>query len=278
MKFEIRHFIKYEYSEAVKLQPQLIYLHPRQSYGQYVLDYHLQIDPKPVFISRNYDLGGNIQQIAFFENTTNSLIFESCYTIVTPVSNGFDFLYFPLLSDTFPVDYGKDQVIANAYLNHSNERSLIEICQKLLRQSQGSISQFLRILNEWIHDKFKYESRTIGNAQNAEETLQKGMGSCRDFAVFFVEICRMAGLASRFVSGYFYEAKRTVYDLHAWAEVLLPGGGWRGFDPTHNITVGEKHVTLATSALSSNIYPVNGFYSGNAHQKMVFEIQIKTIE
>ncbi len=277
MKFSIKHSIHYKYSQPVKLQPQVMYMHPRQSYGQYVLHYQLDINPNPIFTSRNYDLGGNIQQIAFFEGLTQNLDVNCSFEIVTPVSNGFDFLYFPLLSDTFPVDYGKDTQIAEVYKNSVDFSAVEHILNQINSQAGASISQFLRILNQYIHNNFKYLQRFQGDAQSPEDTIDLKSGTCRDFAVLFVEVCRAAGLAARFVSGYYYQSNFNNHDLHAWAEVLLPGGGWRGFDPTYNISVGENHITLATSALSGNIYPVNGFYNGQASHQMDFSIKVEAI-
>lgn len=74
-----------------------------------------------------------------------------------------------------------------------------------------------------------------------------------------MEICRAIGLATRFVSGYqegdLDQEKR---DLHAWAEVYLPGAGWRAYDPTHGLAVADRHVALAASALPSYAAAVSG--------------------
>jgi len=57
-----------------------------------------------------------------------------------------------------------------------------------------------------------------------------------------MEACRALGLAARFVSGY-QEGDPNQEERDAWAEVYLPGAGWRGYDPTNGIAVADRHVT-----------------------------------
>jgi transglutaminase-like putative cysteine protease len=73
-------------------------------------------------------------------------------------------------------------------------------------------------------------------------------------------------MPARFVSG--YQARSQTPDaqrhLHAWAEVHLPGLGWRGFDATHGIAVTDGHVALCAGPAQSDTMPVEGSYWGPA--------------
>jgi transglutaminase-like putative cysteine protease len=106
------------------------------------------------------------------------------------------------------------------------------------------------------------------------------MGSCRDFTVLFMEACRAVGLAARFVSGY-EEGDSTVLerDLHAWAEVYIPGGGWRGFDPTHGLAVADRHVALVASAFPQFTAPVTGSTQegGRVSSRLTTEVRVKRL-
>jgi transglutaminase-like putative cysteine protease len=100
------------------------------------------------------------------------------------------------------------------------------------------------------------------------------MGSCRDFTVLYMALCRSLGLACRFVSGYHIAESQAEAELHAWAEVYLPGAGWRGFDPTYGVAVQENHIALSASPYPEFCLPISGHYKGLANSKLETKIQI----
>ena len=105
-------------------------------------------------------------------------------------------------------------------------------------------------------------------------------GACRDLAVLLIDACRSVGLATRFVSGFQQgDREQDRRDLHAWAEVYIPGAGWRGFDPTHGLAVADRHVPLAAGAVPESASPVTGSFRGNGVSSvMETELEIQTTE
>jgi transglutaminase-like putative cysteine protease len=115
-----------------------------------------------------------------------------------------------------------------------------------------------------INQSLSYEQREQPGVQTAAETLARGIGSCRDFANLFMEATQVLGLAARFVSGYLYapyEDGRSG-STHAWAEVYIPGAGWKGFDPTCGEVAGARHIAVAVAHRPDVVSPVTGAYFG----------------
>jgi transglutaminase-like putative cysteine protease len=121
-----------------------------------------------------------------------------------------------------------------------------------------------------INRTFAYQSREEEGIQPVAETLSRRSGSCRDFAQLFIASARYLGLAARFVSGYLHAPAATpgYGATHAWAEVYLPGPGWKGFDPTIGEVASSKHIATAVGRLGEALPPIAGSFFGPTGSSM----------
>jgi transglutaminase-like putative cysteine protease len=265
MKLAVTHTTAYAYGKAVSLRPHIFRLQPRCDGALRLLDFEIQIEPQPGVLSHCLDAEGNSVTHAWFEGTTARFTVKSRFEVETLRSNPFDYL----LDDSaliFPFAYPSDvQARIAAYcLKRNGEGAVLNFAGELAEESKWCTLDFLTALNTRIHATCRLIIREKGGPQSPEMTLEQRRGSCRDLAVLFMEACRVFGLAARFVSGYQkYGADPARRHMHAWPEVFLPGGGWRGYDPTHGLAVADLHVAVAACRDPAGAAPISGGFDGN---------------
>jgi transglutaminase-like putative cysteine protease len=125
----------------------------------------------------------------------------------------------------------------------------------------------------FIYGHFKYESRSTHVHTHMSDVLRDRRGVCQDFAHVMLGLCRALKIPALYVSGYL--ATEIASATHAWVEVLIPGVGWRGLDPTHNCQTGETYVKIAVGRDYADVPPVTGNYKGTTDRKMEVSVKIK---
>jgi transglutaminase-like putative cysteine protease len=258
MKIKIKHKNIYKYDKTIFLESHKIQLYPRVNQNLSVKSGSIKIFPTPICRAKNIDFEGNLVENVWFEGLTDELRVDSEFELESLEFNPFGFFTEPINFE-FP-----QKALANSIKNSDLKRFADEI----ERKTDKNVVRFLTILSQEIYEKFRYEVREEGEALSADETFARKSGACRDFSVLFMEICKLKGLQSRFVSGYKVNDKPEKADeknhLHAWAEVYVEGGGWRGFDPTMGLLVDNKYIPLTASFEPKNTCPIIGTTRGDA--------------
>jgi len=281
MKITVTHSTVYGYDVPARLGPQTIRLRPRHDGAQTLLGYELRIDPQPALTSVASDADGNVVTHAWFDQPVAALGIHSRFTVETLRENPFDFLLTEPGVTGIPVEYPEpDRALLAPYvITDAGAGAVTAFARCAAEAASWKTLDFLAQLNGQIRRLLRPKART-GPPRTAAETLEAGEGACRDFAMLFCASCRSMGLAARYVSGYEREAARDPGHaaMHAWAEVYLPGGGWRGFDPSRGLAVGTAHVPVAAAIRPEQATPVSGFYAGATHSTMETSIVMKTSE
>jgi transglutaminase-like putative cysteine protease len=267
MRARITHSLTYRYSAPVLLGPHRFCLKPRGHGFQRLLHFDLSITPEP---SSLYPLlassGDEILRARFF-GSTDVFLLRAESEVETQPPPALE-LCLEEQEPELPYPVGRLNLdLSGALLgwlsNGQHDPAAVDLAQDALMGCEQRALPFLSQLVAIIQDRVKYTQRHLGPAWPAGRTLKERVGSCRDLAMLMIEACRCVGLPARFVSGYhLVEPRPKRYDLHAWAEVYLPGAGWRGFDPSGKGAIDDRYIVLATSSKPHLTAAVNGTFSG----------------
>jgi transglutaminase-like putative cysteine protease len=266
-RYKILHRTYYNFSGEVQLEPHALRLRPRESHELHIESSTLEIKPAAT-LRWHRDVEDNSIAIATFTEPASQLAIESEVIIQQFNQVPLDFLVADYALD-YPFTYtAEDSIVLSPYMNDAADTSanlLTEWVAKLAPAGERLQTYvLLKRLNRHIQQTLAYQVREEPGVQTAAETLARGTGSCRDFAHLFLQAARRLGLAARFVSGYLHAQPSTANygATHAWAEVYLPGAGWKGFDPTIGEIAGSSHIAVAVARLPESVPPVAGSFVG----------------
>ncbi|MBF0158076.1 MAG: transglutaminase family protein [Magnetococcales bacterium] len=271
IRVAIRHQTHYQYDRATLLLPHVFRLRPAAHCRTPIRGYTLRITPANHFLNWQQDPFGNFLARVVFQNRTRSMHIDVEVIADLTVINPFDF-FIEESAEFYPFRYdGGEEQSLRPYLEVEKHGPWFhQWLATVSRQKQKTVD-FLVELNQQLWRLIRYTIRMEPGVQSCEETLSQRSGSCRDTAWLLVQTMRHLGLACRFVSGYLVQLKpdvasldgpsgpeRDFTDLHAWAEVYVPGAGWIGLDPTSGLFAGEGHIPLACTPHYRDAAPIIG--------------------
>lgn len=263
MKLLVRHELTYTYSSAVSLTPHTLHLYPPTNPFVRLDRHEFHITPDPEKLILTTDVEGNVQHQLFYNQRTDHLRIAAEMEVTTLLENPFDFIFYPIESQDLPFEYSEpiNEVLQPYLQGRDATTSVGQFARQIAAEADWKTLPFLMHLNAYIRHNFAYEIRETGPPLSPERLLLNRRGSCRDYVSLYMAACQGLGLAARFVSGYYFGELQDEQYLHAWAEVYLPGAGWRGFDPTQNCMVADRHVPLAASLIPKLVTPVLGSFT-----------------
>jgi transglutaminase-like putative cysteine protease len=277
MKLSVEHSTVYHYDHAVSLQPHTFRLRPRMNSMQRLLAFEIQILPVPAGTIECLDQDGNLALNAWFDALTQKLSVVSRFTVELLRENPFDFM---LSGESLHLPLWYLEPLCAALAPYRNDLQVGEAVKQYAKSvaasAQGNTLSFLTALNQQIFQTFHHVVRPEGAPWMSDRTLSQKEGSCRDLAVLFCDACRVMGIAARFVSGYECAAAGLPQSyMHAWAEVYLPGAGWRGYDPSRGLAVTNTHVAVAAGFDHSLASPVAGLFYGGPGAQMEASLRMR---
>lgn len=279
-RLNISHVTEYDFFASVWLQPHRLLLRPRENHSLRIESSTLRISP-PHAIRWHRDVLDNSVAVVSFAEPADSLRIESEVVIAIFEDAPLDFLVDDL-AVTYPFDYQAEEqtdLVAFRRNVYPDDQPRLHDWLGGLGLQQGPIETFVLLdrLNREIAGRFAYGVREESGVQSPARTLERNGGSCRDFATLFLEACRHLGLASRFVSGYLHAPATEAGNAttHAWAEVYLPGPGWKGFDPSIGEVTGNQHIAVAVARHPETVPPVAGTFVGPTGVRPLLSVNVR---
>jgi len=272
IRVAIRHRTEYRFDRPVAVGPHVVRLRPAPHTRTPVHRYSLTVAPAQHFINWQQDPFGNYLARLVFPDKMRYLAFEVDLVADMTVINPFDF-FLDDYAEKYPFRYEPQLARDLApYLEVVDDGPALRAwLAGIDLGTPRATADFLVELNQRLQRDITYSLRMEPGVQTCEQTFERGIGSCRDTGWLLVQVLRHAGLAARFVSGYLVQLTADVKaldgpsgpeqdftDLHAWAEVYLPGAGWVGLDPTSGLFAGEGHIPLACTPDPTSAAPVTG--------------------
>ncbi|SEA00662.1 transglutaminase family protein [Variovorax sp. YR216] len=274
--YDITHTTVYRYRKPVRFGLHRVMFRPRESHDLRVLATDLQVSPD-----------ASIRMIQDPHSNSVALVQPLGEADELRIVCRFSIEHVPTYVDELPLDPSAellpfaysvdDRFDLERYLrpHHDDpDGRLIRWAHQFLEGGNGTRDVLAR-MNAYIGQNFTYAAREEEGTQTPLQTLDLGSGSCRDYALLMMEAVRRLGVATRFVSGYLYDAALDVDGesaeesvtgagtTHAWLHAYLPGAGWIAFDPTNNLMGGGQLIRVAVARDPSLAAPVSGTWYGD---------------
>ncbi|WP_026606789.1 transglutaminase family protein [Methylocapsa acidiphila] len=266
----IHHRTSYRYHKPVSLGPHRLMLRPRESRDLRLISSDVTITPAAA-VTWAHDVFGNSVATARFQTTASSLVINSVAELQLNAS-AWPIFDVAATAIFYPFQYSDDEWTDLGALTVQQypdpARRLQGWAQAFVGGNPTDTLALLKDLSAGVSAWIRYQSREDEGVQSPIQTLDRGWGSCRDFAVVFVEAARSLGFGARIVSGYLYNPDRKAVgsgdagSTHAWAEVYVPGAGWITFDPTNRSVGGFNLIPVAVARDIRLAMPVAGSFVG----------------
>lgn len=279
----ITHTTTYRYRGTVKLGPHRLMLRPRETRDLALTTCDLEIVPA-ARIDWSHDVAGNAVASASFDVMADTLTIRCRMTVdhrapAWPV--------FPIATSaaSYPFSYSEEDwtdlgALSTPQYADDSGRLSNWVEQFVMNRPTDTLS-LLKDISNGITSQIAYEIRETEGTQGPLETIDRGFGSCRDFAVLLADAVRTLGFGARLVSGYLYDptddrlGSAAAGSTHAWVEIYVPGAGWIPFDPT-NRSVGSAHlIPVAVARNISQITPVIGSFQGDKTDLISLDVAVR---
>ena len=283
MRLQIFHRTRYEYEDYARESFNEARLCPVTDAAQTCIKHEIITFPK-ASVHEYLDLHYNLVQYFEIPEPHLELVVDSVSEVEThppppPASEARGFS-FDALHELIQMLNCYEMIEPSEYVSVEPEfwRLAIDVCD-----GETDVWQCANRLMKYISANFVYDQTATNVYTRMPEAMSKKRGVCQDFAHILIGLCRCLKIPARYVSGYIFSntSKDNLLGsqaTHAWVEVLLPGIGWLGLDPTNNQAVNEHYVKVAVGRDYADVPPLKGTYLGPPTRKFEVIVSVNRIE
>jgi transglutaminase-like putative cysteine protease len=281
MLLQVIHRTTFAYAGPVRDSFNEVRLHPVDDDRQTCRRFRLRVDPAINDVREYSDYYGN--RVNYFDIAAphEQLVIEAESEVETKPTRALDEI--PRVPT--PVHGGPNEhtELFAEYLGESHYAPLSVELQHEAREAfaakpRSDIWTDAQHLGRHVFNTFKYQPNTTGVNTRASDALALRAGVCQDYAHVMLALCRVTGIPARYTSGYFLNDQLRLGEIeasHAWVEVMVPGFGWIGYDPTHDRIADERYVKIAAGRDYADIRPVSGTYRGPGTRELRVEVFVR---
>lgn len=293
MIFNVQHKTKYQYNAPVSYGHNIAMLRPRDSQGQELLDYKIQIEPQPSEISERIDFFGN--HITRFSIQTEHKVLQVKTT--SKIARNYEHVHesfnstkckgitlnealFGLKGNSLDVLEAKQYMLESIFIRKTDIS--FKTYAELSFQANRSVFEAAYELMLRIYTDFKFVSGFTTISTPIEEVMREKKGVCQDFAQIAIACVRSVGLPAKYISGYIEtippEGKEKLVGAdasHAWFAIFIPGFGWVDFDPTNNQIPLNQHIVVGWGRDYYDVPPLKGVVYGSGQSKLKVSVDIR---
>ena len=251
--------------------------------SQTVTERKLIVTPQIKLVS-NRDIFGNISYRGQLIEPHMHFGFEATATVHVDYEKGSREGCIPLYKYGTELTFATEKMrgfLKSTFAGTDLEEAVIE--KKIPRHK---VIDFAERLCSSLFNYMEYEPGVTTVKTTAGQAFESRKGVCQDFTHIYCSMCRIAGVAARYVCG----ASRGEGSTHAWAEVFVPDeiflqsngtqiqGRWFGIDPTRNRRCNNDYVILAVGRDYNDCQVDRGIFRGNADQTQTVFVRTRAVE
>jgi transglutaminase-like putative cysteine protease len=292
MFYAIRHFTRYRYSHPVWQSMMEVRMHPRSEGNQRCFVFQLSVNPRARIFGYTDSYGNLVHHFDLPARHGQLTIISDALVNIDDQPSIPESMSYEAWNDLEQLIEKKDywdMLMPSHFARSSPE--LEELAKEIgVAEREGrSPLAFLQDVAAGVHRTFSYVKKSTAVNSPIEDALRARQGVCQDFTHIMIALVRNAKIPCRYVSGYLYQEGQK-HDsqnhdsqnshpsadgaTHAWAEALLPGVGWVGFDPTTNRLAGEKHIRTAIGRDYADVPPTMGMMKGKAETQLQVRVRV----